>query len=130
MIETVKRPYEFLVRWRDGVISGAHVGFELTATENGKVLSTTPLPVVAVGDGGFPLSDILGQIQIDALKDRDVAQAEAKEKSDECAAHEKTIADLQEQLKEANATATKKDKEISDLRAKLDEAKSAQAEPA
>lgn len=117
MIETVKRPYEFLVRWRDGVISGAHVGFEVTTTENGQVLSTTPLPVVAVGDGGFPLADILGQIQIDALKDREAAkaaqavadanaataQAEAKAKADECTVHEQTIADLRAQLEAAKA---------------------------
>ena len=75
-METVKRPYEFLVRWRDGVISGAHVGFEVTVTENNVVLSIEPLPVVAVDIGqgqGFPLTDILGQIQVDALKDRDAA---------------------------------------------------------
>lgn len=75
-METVKRPYEFLVRWKDGIISGAHVGFEVTVTENGQVISTTPLNVVSVDIGtgqGFPLADILGQIQVDALKDRDAA---------------------------------------------------------
>lgn len=77
-METVKRPYEFLARWKDGVLVGAHVGFEVTVTENGQVLSTTPLNVlpVDIGQGqGFPLADILGQLQIDAMKDRDSALA-------------------------------------------------------
>ena len=82
MIETTKRPYEFLVRWREGKITGAHVGFELTATENGKVLSTAPLPVmpVDIGQGvGFPLADILAQIHIDALISVDAANAKVEE---------------------------------------------------
>jgi hypothetical protein len=77
-METLKRPYEFLIRWKDGAISGAHVGYEVTATEDGNVLSTTPLPVVPVDVGtgqGFPLAEILGQVQIDALKDRESALA-------------------------------------------------------
>lgn len=89
-METVKRPYEFLVRWKDGVISGAHVGFEVTVTENGQVLSTTPLNVVSVNVGtgeGFPLTDILGKIQVDALKDRDAAlQAKSTAESAKAAA--------------------------------------------
>lgn len=77
MITTVKRPYEFLVRWRNGVISGAHVGFELTTIEDGKMLSTTPLNVmpVDVGQGqGFPLAEILSQIHIDAIAGMDAAK--------------------------------------------------------
>lgn len=79
MIETVKRPYEFLVRWREGIISGAHVGFELTTTEGGEALSTTALPVmpVDIGQGiGFPLADILAQLQIGSIIAMDVAKAE------------------------------------------------------
>jgi hypothetical protein len=74
MIETTKSPYEFLVRWREGKIAGAHVGFELTTKEDGVVISVTPLPVMAVNIGqgvGFPLADILEQLQIDALVARD-----------------------------------------------------------
>lgn len=89
-METVKRPYEFLARWKDGVLVGAHVGFEVTVTENGQVLSTTPLNVVPVDVGqgqGFPLADILGQLQIDALKDREAAlAAKAQAESDKATA--------------------------------------------
>lgn len=103
MIETIKRPYEFLVRWREGQISGAHVGFELTASEDGKALPTTPLPVmpVDIGQGvGFPLADILEQLHIDAIASMDAAHAECKSKTEECAKHEATIAALQAEVNE------------------------------
>ncbi len=119
MIETVKRPYELLVRWREGALSGAHVGFELTTTEDGKVLSTTPLAVmpVDIGQGiGFPLADILAQVHTDAIISMDVAIAEktaAKIKVSEgetiirgleeiCTKHEATIVALTEELAIAN----------------------------
>lgn len=106
MIETVKRPYEFLVRWREGKITGAHVGYELTTTEDGKVLSTTPLAVmpVDIGSGvGFPLADILGQVHIDAVATMSVAQAECQAKADECAKHEEAIAVLTGELEKVKS---------------------------
>jgi hypothetical protein len=93
-IATVKRPYELLVRWKDGVIAGAHVGFELTTSEDGVALSTTPLPVMAVDIGqgaGFPLADILAQIHVDAI-----AGFEAK--AAECSQYEAKIAELEEKI--------------------------------
>ena len=96
-ISTVKRPYEMLVRWKDGVIAGAHVGFELTTTENGVVLSTTPLDVmpVDIGQGaGFPLADILSQVQVDAITGKDAAEAKCAAAEADCAKHEATIAAL------------------------------------
>jgi hypothetical protein len=113
MIETVKQPYELLVRWREGKISGAHVGFELTTTEDGKVLSTSPLAVIPVDIGqgiGFPLADILAQVQVDALVSRDKAIAErgAAETAltaaqEVVAKHEATIATLTTELTELKA---------------------------
>jgi uncharacterized coiled-coil protein SlyX len=106
-IETVKRPYELLVRWREGKISGAHVGFELTATEDGKVLSTTPLPVMTVDIGqgiGFPLKDILDQVHVDAITGMDTAQAEVKTVNETCAKHEATIVELEKQLTNAQTS--------------------------
>ena len=103
MIETVKQPYELLVRWREGKITGAHVGFELTATEDGNVLSTTPLPVMAVDIGqgvGFPLADILAQVHTDALVSRDEAIAEKTVVQTECTKHEATIAALEAKIME------------------------------
>lgn len=108
MITTTKHPYEFLVRWRDGKLSGAHVGFELTTTEDGTALSTTALPVMAVDIGqgaGFPLADILSQVHVDALTDRDAAQAAQVESEAACAQHEATIADLQAKLDASEAAA-------------------------
>jgi hypothetical protein len=70
MKTVITRPYEFLVRWRDGVISGAHVGFEDAIVEDGKVIGATPLPVQAVDIGsgqGFPLQDILTAMGADAF---------------------------------------------------------------
>lgn len=78
MKTVVTRPYEFLVRWRDGVISGAHIGFEDSIVEDGKTVSVSPLPVVSVavaGATGFPLNEILDQIHIDAINERDAAIA-------------------------------------------------------
>jgi hypothetical protein len=94
MIATKKNAYEFLVRWNKGVITGASVGFEVTTTENGIVLSTTLLPVMAVDIGqgvGFPLADILSKIQIDALSGMAAAQASL---TTEQSAHNTTTASL------------------------------------
>ena len=115
MIETVKRPYELLVRWREGRISGAHMGFELTTTENGIVLSTSPLSVMSIDIGqgaGFPLADILAQVHTDALIQVDAANAEAKAKTDECDTHVATIA-------ERDATILSLQSNITDLEKKL-----------
>jgi len=79
MKQVITRPYEFLVRWRDGVISGAHVGFEDVIVEDGAVIGAVQQNVQAVDIGlgkGFPLADILGQIHIDALTQLDAAKAE------------------------------------------------------
>lgn len=71
MARTVEtRPYEFLVRWRDGRISGAHVGFEDAIIEDGVVQGVSPRNVQAVdiGNGqGFPLQDILTTMSADAF---------------------------------------------------------------
>ena len=67
----VRTPYEFLIRWnQDSTISGAHVGFLDTVLRDGKVLTQKQNNVESVAMGlqeGFPLSDILDQVLIDAL---------------------------------------------------------------
>ena len=92
-----------LVRWKDGVLAGAHVGFEVTASEDGAVLSTTPLPVmpVDIGQGvGFPLADILSQIQVDAITGKDAADAKCAVAEADCAKHLSTIAALEAKVAE------------------------------
>lgn len=77
----VTRPYELLVRWREGKISGAHVCFEDAIFEDGKETGTIPSHAMAVDIGsgkGFPLADILAQVNIDVLVSRDVALAEKR----------------------------------------------------
>ena len=73
-----RTPYEFLVRWnKDGTIQGSHVGWLDTVKKDGEILTQTPSNVEAVGADGFPLNDILSQLQIDSLKEIDVLKAEA-----------------------------------------------------
>lgn len=82
MKTVITRPYEFLVRWKDGIISGAHVGFEDVIMDDGKELGSRQSNVVSVAIGeskGFPIADILDQISIDALKERDSAIAEKQD---------------------------------------------------
>jgi hypothetical protein len=66
-----RTPYEFLVRWnQDSTISGAHVGFLDTVLKDGQVLTQKQNNVQSVALGlqeGFPLSDVLEQVLIDAL---------------------------------------------------------------
>ena len=72
-----RTPYEFLVRWnKDGTIQGSHVGWLDTVKKDGEILTQTPSNVEAVGADGFPLNDILSQLQIDALKEIERLKAE------------------------------------------------------
>lgn len=77
--EKIDRPYEFLVRWSAGKISGAHVGFETGfADESGATSEFVPSKVqpVDIGTGnGFPLDKILDQLHIDAIAAMDEARA-------------------------------------------------------
>ena len=75
-LEKTVTPYELLARWRDGKLSGAHVQFLTTVTEDGVKLSETVGDVmpVDVGQGkGFPLADILSQMHVDSLAAVDAA---------------------------------------------------------
>ena len=93
IIKTVT-PYELLARWRDGKLSGAHVQFLTTVTEDGVKLSETVGDVmpVDVGQGiGFPLADILSQMHVAALAAVDAANTEK-------AVAEQNAIDLQDNL--------------------------------
>ena len=75
-----RSPYEFLIRWdKSGVIQGAHIAFLETVLKDDQIVTQTQSTVESVeiaGQLGFPLSDVLSQIQIDALKQVDVLNAE------------------------------------------------------
>jgi len=75
-----RTPYEFLIRWdNNGVIQGAHIAFLDTVLKDGEIINQTQTSVesVAIAEQvGFPLADVLSQLQIDALKQVDVLNAE------------------------------------------------------
>jgi hypothetical protein len=72
-------PNELLIRWNDdGVLQGAHVVFlGKVLDDGGKVIAAQPMPPQAISLGeseGFPLSEILNQALIDALKKVEVLE--------------------------------------------------------
>jgi hypothetical protein len=70
-----RTPNEFLVRWNnEGVIQGAHVGWLDTVLKDGVLLSQKETNVESVAIGlseGFPLGDILTQLQVDCILERE-----------------------------------------------------------
>ena len=74
------QPYEFLIRWdNNGIIQGAHIAFLDTVLKDGEIITQTQSSVesVAIAEQvGFPLADVLSQLQIDVLKQVDVLNAE------------------------------------------------------
>jgi hypothetical protein len=70
-----RTPNEFLVRWNnDGLIQGAHVGWLDTVLKDGVILSQSETNVESVAVGlseGFPLTDILTQLQVDCVLERE-----------------------------------------------------------
>jgi hypothetical protein len=70
-----RTPNEFLVRWNnEGVIQGAHVGWLDTVLKDGVVLTQSETNVESVAVGlidGFPLTDILTQLQVDCVLERE-----------------------------------------------------------
>ena len=76
-ITKTTQPYEFLVRWRDGAISGAHIRFLETILEDGVVLAQkegNAMPVSLAGEAGYPLADVLSAVQKSALVDLEKAK--------------------------------------------------------
>jgi hypothetical protein len=107
-----RTPYEFLVRWnQDSTISGAHVGFLDTVLKDGEVLTQKQNNVQSVALGlqeGFPLSDVLEQVLIDALLLIETLQSDNTALKSEVESKDKEIAELE-------ASATQAAKEIADL---------------
>ena len=76
-ITKTTQPYEFLVRWRDGAISGAHIRFLDTILEDGVVLAQkegNAMPVSLSGEVGYPLADVLTAVQQSALVELEKAK--------------------------------------------------------
>jgi len=69
-IEKQTLPYELLIRWRDGVVAGAHVQYITRLVDDGAVVNEqlgAALPVDVGAGKGFPIADLLSQVQTDAL---------------------------------------------------------------
>jgi hypothetical protein len=107
-----RTPYEFLVRWnQDSTISGAHIGFLDTVLKDGVVLTQKQNNVESVAIGlqeGFPLSDVLEQVLIDALLLIETLQSDNAGLKSEVEAKDKKIAELE-------SSATQAAKQIADL---------------
>src|SRR5574343_30442 len=73
-------PNEFLVRWSDaGQIQGAHIVFREAVVEDGTELTSRLLPaqpVAMAGAAGFPLADVLADVQASALATIEARDAE------------------------------------------------------
>ena len=73
-------PNEFLVRWSDaGQIQGAHIVFRESVIEDGTELTSRLLPaqpVALAGAAGFPLADVLADVQSAALATIEARDAE------------------------------------------------------
>lgn len=114
-IQELTRPYEVLVRWRDGALAGAHVQFITQVVDGDRVMAETlgqAMPVDVGAGVGFPIADILQQIHVDALAavdaktaalvamtaERDTALQERDGKVAELAAAGQQIVALQAEL--------------------------------
>ncbi|CAO3451853.1 hypothetical protein [Azospirillum argentinense] len=79
-MQTVKHPYELLVRWdQSGALQGAHVQYRYVIRDGDGVESETlgpAVPLTLEAADGFPLGDLLSQVQIDALTAMAAAEAE------------------------------------------------------
>ncbi|WP_448207509.1 hypothetical protein [Azospirillum sp. sgz302134] len=80
-MQTTKHPYEFLVRWdRNGHLAGAHAQFRyVTRSDDGTIVGEfigSAEPVSVAGADGFPLADLLSEVQASALAALETARAE------------------------------------------------------
>jgi len=96
-MQTEKRPYELLIRWdKDGTLAGAHVQWRYVIKEDdGTVIGesvTGSEAIEAAGRKGFPLHDILSQVQADALVECGKAQARVAELESQKSALESRMA--------------------------------------
>lgn len=80
-MQTDKKPYELLIRWdQSGALAGAHVQHRYVITgDDGAVITETlggAEPLTLDTAAGFPLGDLLTQVQADALTAKATADAE------------------------------------------------------
>jgi len=123
MLTEIKRPYEFLARWnaKTGLLQGAHVGFANTVLRDGVFLTEVVEPVQSVAVGlqlGYPLNDILQQLQIDALAERDRLTDEVASKESIIVALERNAVARDATIASQTQTIAARDAEIAALKAR------------
>ncbi|WP_376956398.1 hypothetical protein ABNQ39_00200 (plasmid) [Azospirillum sp. A26] len=80
-MQTIKQPYEFLARWdQSGALAGVHVQHRYVIREDdgtaiGETLGQAE-PLTLETAAGFPLGDLLTQVQADALTAKAAADAD------------------------------------------------------
>ncbi|CAO3452227.1 hypothetical protein [Azospirillum argentinense] len=79
-MQTTKHPYELLVRWdQSGALAGAHVQHRYVIRDGVAIIgeSIGPAePLTLDTAPGFPLGDLLSQVQADALTAKAAAEVE------------------------------------------------------
>ena len=135
MITKTKAPYEFLIRWTDGKISGAHIKFLETVTEDGVTLvqqESNAEPVELAIEAGFPMADVWAMVSAGAASVgqqalTDIATANTKKAEAEAAAN-KEIEDAKARevaANEAKALAEQAEAAAKEAQAKAEQAKAA-----
>lgn len=83
ILEEKKIPYEFLIRFNnEGRVNGAHIAYTETIIKDGQVIhsrQTDPQSVTLGIDEGFPLEDILGELNVLNVKEIELLQSEKSE---------------------------------------------------
>lgn len=104
-ITKTQQPYEFLVRFdKDGKLAGAHIQFRtFVIDEDGTTVLSEKVgdaqPVEMAGQTGFPLADVLADVQAAALAKCDELQVALTTSEGRTRA-------LQDELNKANAALT------------------------
>jgi hypothetical protein len=143
-IETIKKPYEFLARWKGGVYQGMHVVFEEVTLVDGVEITRQPgsaMNAQQAAEADFPFSDVLAQLQADALVRVSELEAEvaAKDRAavEAAEAHAAVVAAKDANMQEAlaaldalNAKALEAEALVANLREQVIQASNARAEQA
>lgn len=107
-MQTIKLPYEMLARWdQKGILRGAHIQWRYVTRDGDKVVSeaVSAAEPVAVADhaGGFPLADLMNEMQVAALVAVDEADAGRASANTARAAAEDALRSVKAELASARA---------------------------
>lgn len=120
ILEEKKIPYEFLIRFNnEGRVNGAHIAYTETIIKDGQIIhskQTDPQAVTLGIDEGFPLEDILGELNVLNVKEIELLQYEKSEL-------EKTVTENEEEINSLNGELSNSNNRIKELEALLEQTK-------